>query len=159
LRRVDQVIRKTLLKKLDDIRIRCFALHLPCEVTPKFVDQPPFILGIERLHFRYLSRSITFSKLNALGLPLLSFAGSLSIPCNAGAPCDPSERSFGKDQLHFLLILRGKSFQQLPVGTGRNWFWILIVQTIECTVCNKDATSTVITMTFAFCPSAANAAG
>src|SRR4029077_1172572 len=33
LRRVDQVIRKTLLKKLDDIRIRCFALHLPCEVT------------------------------------------------------------------------------------------------------------------------------
>ena len=52
LRRVDQVIRKTLLKKLDDIRIRCFALHLPCEVTPKFVDQPPFILGIERLHFR-----------------------------------------------------------------------------------------------------------
>ena len=48
LRRVDQVIRKTLLKKLDDIRIRCFALHLPCEVTPKFVDQPPFILGIER---------------------------------------------------------------------------------------------------------------
>jgi hypothetical protein len=43
--RVGQAIRKTLLEKLDDIRVRCFALQLPGEVTPKFVDQPPTVFG------------------------------------------------------------------------------------------------------------------
>jgi hypothetical protein len=36
--RVGQVIRKTLLEKLDDIPTRCFALDLTCEVRPQFVD-------------------------------------------------------------------------------------------------------------------------
>jgi hypothetical protein len=35
---VGQVKRKTLLEKLDDISTRCFALDLPCEVRPQFVD-------------------------------------------------------------------------------------------------------------------------
>ena len=36
--RVGQVIGKTILEKLDDIPTRCFALDLPCEVRPQFVD-------------------------------------------------------------------------------------------------------------------------
>src|SRR5260221_12579955 len=52
LRRVGQVIRKTLLENLYNIGVWSCTFDLPRQVRPQLVDQPPLILGCERLHFR-----------------------------------------------------------------------------------------------------------
>jgi hypothetical protein len=53
LRRVGQIIRKTLLENLDNIGIRSCTFDLPRQVRPQLIDQSPLILGRERLHFRH----------------------------------------------------------------------------------------------------------